>query len=59
MALDFDWQVAELQIRAFAGSLMPVAFTRSLGEPLHRPWNAANSTRGTVPFKGKENSTSG
>ena len=30
MARDFDRQVAELQIRVFAGSLGPVAFTRSL-----------------------------
>ena len=35
MARDFDRQVAELQIRAFASSLGPVAFTRSLHEPLH------------------------
>lgn len=30
MSRDFDRQVAELQIRAFAGSLEPMAFTRSL-----------------------------
>ena len=30
MARDFDAQIAELQIRAFLGSLEPVAFTRSL-----------------------------
>jgi hypothetical protein len=30
MSRDFDRQVAELQVRAFAGSLEPVAFTRSL-----------------------------
>ena len=28
-------------------------------EPLHRPGNAANSTRGMSPFKGRENSASG
>lgn len=33
MSHDFDRQVTELQIRAFAGSLGPVAFTRS---PLNR-----------------------
>ena len=30
MARDFDAQVAKLQIRAFACSLEPVAFTRAL-----------------------------
>ena len=59
MGRDFDRQVAELQIRAFAGSLGPVAFTRSLHEPLHRPWNAANSARGMTLSKGRENSASG
>ena len=58
MARDFDRQVAELQIRAFAGSLGPVAFTRSLHEPLHGPRSAANSTRGMTPFNKRENSTS-
>ena len=58
MARDFDRQVAELQIRAFAGSLGPVAFTRSLHEPLHGPRSAANSTRGMDLFNKRENSTS-
>jgi hypothetical protein len=30
MSRDFDREVAERQIRAFAGSLGPMAFTRSL-----------------------------
>ena len=58
-ARDFDRQGAELQIRAFAGSLGPVAFTRSPHEPLHGPRSTANSTRGVSLFKGRGNSTSG
>ena len=59
MARDFARQVAELQIRAFAGSLGPVAFTRSLHEPLHGTRNAPNSTHAIGLPKGRGNSTAG